>query len=379
MKKLIIVLLMFTVACSGGNNEAEAPSTLSPTASKETAASQPATAIPASTAIPTATNIPIEYSDGEFLNQPDGNSFRLMNYNINWDSIFPDDDIQNMSYRDINREEEFSRLVNAIQPDVICLEEINPRRDPQQVADMLIEITGDPNWKAVSERDNVIATRYDFIDGYTFDIADYPPELPQAIAMIDLPDENFGDIDIFIICAHFKAAGSSADIKLRQRQADILMNRIGDAMQPGGVIDLPINTPILLVGDFNIYDTDPAYHLVTMLIGDIIDEGRYGPDISPDWDGTDLTDALPSVNNEGLVFDTWRDDGSPYSAGPLDRIIYTDSVLSILNSFILDTTLLSDEALDQVRLEFGDVLFAGELGNYDHLPLIVDFEITITN
>ncbi|MBT3241108.1 MAG: hypothetical protein HON98_09215 [Chloroflexi bacterium] len=368
MKKYFLLILVFTVACTGKN--AEPVIEIVPTYTPQITA----TAVPP-TPLPTPTLVPVEYSDAEFLDFPDAVSFRLMDYNINWDSIFPDDDLQNMGYREINRQDEFSRLVNAIQPDIICLQEINPARKPQQIADMLIEITGDENWKAVSERDNVIATRFDFIEGYIFDISNYPPELPQAVSMIDLPDEKFGETDLFAICAHFKAAGTSSDIKTRQRQADVLLNRIGDAMTPGDSIDLPINTPYLLMGDFNVYDTDPAYHLTSMITGDIVDEDRYGGDISPDWDGTDLGDVYPSINNQGLDWDTWRDDGSPYSSGALDRILYTDSILKVINSAILDTTLLTDEAFDKYGLDFGDVLFASELGNYDHLPIVIDFEL----
>ncbi len=377
MKKYLILFLVLVVACNGNNKIIENEILSTPTSVPATAFEIPPTETPFPTATkePKATRNPDLLSDGEFLEFPEANSLRIMNYNINWDSIFPDDDKQNMSYRDINREEEFSRLVLAIQPDIICLQEVNARRDPQQVSDMLTEITGNPNWVAVNERDSLIATRFSFIEGYSFDFGQYPPELPQAIAMVDIPNDRFGEKDIFATCSHFKAAGNTGDIKLRQRQADILINRIGDAMTEGGVIDLPLNTPILMMGDYNIYDTDPAYHLVTLLTGDIIDEDRYGSDIHPDWDGTDLADVYPSINNQGKKFFTWKDAGSPYNPGALDRIIYTDSVLLVLNSFTLDTTKLTDEALDKYGLEFGDVLFASELGNYDHLPMVVDIEL----
>lgn len=63
------------------------------------------------------------------------------------------------------------------------------------------------------------------------------------------------------------------------------MNRVGDLLAIGGIIDIPVNTPIVLAGDFYVYVTDPAYHLVTLLAGDIIDKERYGADITLDWMG----------------------------------------------------------------------------------------------
>ena len=56
-------------------------------------------------------------------------------------------------------------------------------------------------------------------------------------------------------------------------------------------------------------------------------------------------------------------------------LLFSKVTLLAISNSILDTTLLSDSAFDLFGLEFGDVLFASELGNYDHLPMVVDFEI----
>jgi endonuclease/exonuclease/phosphatase family metal-dependent hydrolase len=212
------------------------------------------------------------------------------------------------------------------------------------------------------------------VDGYALDISSYPPEMPQAAALVDLPDDPFG-ADLWVVCAHFKSAGAAADIALRQRQADAIISEVGDALTIGDAIDLALNTPFLLMGDFNIYDTDPAAHYDTLVNGDIFDEDRYGPDILPDWDGSALGDALPSINQEGKLFYTWREDRSSFAPGPLDRILYTDSLLAIVNSFVLDTTKLSEAALAQFGLEKDDVLMNATPGFYDHLPIVVDFAL----
>jgi hypothetical protein len=112
-----------------------------------------------------------------------------------------------------------------------------------------------------------------------------------------------------------------------------------------------------------------------MLTGDIRNEDRFGADFGPDWDGTELTDALPSQNGLGLDFNTWRDDQSVFEVNVLDHIIYTDSVLMLENAFILNTKLLSDEGLELYGLHEDDVLLSPVTGYYDHLPLVVDFTI----
>ncbi|HEX9676084.1 MAG TPA: hypothetical protein VGA07_08895, partial [Anaerolineales bacterium] len=57
------------------------------------------------------------------------------------------------------------------------------------------------------------------------------------------------------------------------------------------------------------------------------------------------------------------------------RMFFTDSVLELGNTFILNTMLLSDEALELLGLQAGDVLLDLPSDYYDHLPLVVDFEL----
>ncbi|MCO6449303.1 MAG: endonuclease/exonuclease/phosphatase family protein [Caldilineales bacterium] len=334
------------------------------------------------TPTPIATEIPIltPTPDAElaFLDKPP-DTLRVLSYNINWDSIFPREQGGNHALRSYERVDEFRRIVKTIDPDVVCLQEINPNRKPQQVSDLLQEAlaeTGDEDtWQAIGRRDSFIVSRFDVMtEGYELVTPNFPLELAQAAALVNLPDEQY-DRDMYVLCAHFKASGGYYDIILRQRQADVIMRQIGDANTSGDNLDLPPDTPMLIMGDFNIYDTDPAYHLVTLLTGDVVDEERYGPDVIPDWDGTDLADALPSHNGLGDETYTWRDDSGPFNPGPLDRIIYTDSALAIENAFVFDTTLLSSDALDALGLQAEDVILDSETGEWDHLPLVVDFRL----
>ncbi|MDH3944146.1 MAG: endonuclease/exonuclease/phosphatase family protein, partial [Anaerolineae bacterium] len=223
-------------------------------------------------------------------------------------------------------------------------------------------------WNAINAKDNLILARYPLqLEGYQI------PGLPQATALIDLPDEAYGETDLYMICAHFKSGGALGDIFARQRQADTLIAQVRDFKTPGDNIDLPSGTPFILLGDFNVYDSDPAAHLTTMLTGDIDDEDKYGPDIAPDWDGTPLADALPFHNGGDRLTYTWRNDMEPFAPGPLDRILYSDSVLAIANAFVLNTMLLGPAELAALGLHAEDVMVQPARGNYDHLPIVVDF------
>jgi endonuclease/exonuclease/phosphatase family metal-dependent hydrolase len=345
----------------------------------------PQTDKPTTPSQPTFTSPPEnETIQAAFLQKRSPEFIRVMSFNINWDSIFSDDDPQDHPYREYSTGDAFIRILQAVRPDVLCLQEINPRRDPEQIVEILdaaLPLGSGESWYASSGFDNFIAARFPLGMqeekrmglGGTIDIG-------HALALVDLPDAVYQP-DLYLICAHFKSSGGETNIRMRQAHADGLVSWIGDLESEGGEMDLPENTPIILLGDFNVYDTDPAHHLVTMMEGDIVDETRFGPDISPDWDGTALADALPSHNAAGEVFYTWRDDTQEFNPGALDRILYTDSVISLEHAFVLDTTSMTDSDLAAAGLQAGDVTLDLESGLYDHLPLVVDisFKNGLTN
>lgn len=298
-----------------------------------------------------------------------------MSFNVGWDSIFPDDDPLNDPFRQDSSMPAFARILQAIEPDVLCLQEISPTRDPQQVGDILddmLPLQGGRRWQTHSGRDNVIAARYDLVMEDEERVISAAITNPgHAMALVDLPDGEYEN-DLYLICAHFKSQGGEANVRARQVQADAIISWLADAKLPGGKVDLPANTPVVLLGDFNVYDTDPAHHLVTLLSGDIINEAKYGEDIKPDWDESDLADALPHHNGVAEDVYTWRDDTQEFNPGALDRILYTDSVISVENAFVLNTEIMTEGELAAVGLQAGDVMLDPETGRYDHLPLAVD-------
>ncbi|HUU85254.1 MAG TPA: DUF2891 family protein [Phycisphaerae bacterium] len=323
--------------------------------------------------------VPLAFAEPPgFLQKPSPNAVRVMCYNVNWDAIFPDDDPKNHQWRSHDRSAEFLRVVRAVQPDVLCIQEIRAGRDPQDVGSILdtaLPLGDHRKWQVHQGEDNVIASRYPMAELAT----DTVPSTNRghAMALVDLPDAAY-PVDLYLINAHFKAAGGERNIQRRQQHADAIVHWIGDVKTIGGRIDVPSGTPVMIMGDLNVYDTDPHHHLTTLLTGDISDETTYGPDIAPDWDGTDLTDALPLHNGVGPERYTWRNDAGQFKPGPLDRIIYTDSVLSVANAFVLNTAAMSAEDLQAAGLQSSDVLLDPSSGNYDHLPLVVDFVVPTT-
>jgi endonuclease/exonuclease/phosphatase family metal-dependent hydrolase len=325
-----------------------------------------------------ASPIPSLTADDTFLDRQPG-TIRVMTYNVNWDSIFPDDDPQDDSFRSFNRVDAFGRILRATMPDILCLQEINARRKASDLAGYVAQAMGARDaeaWHAVHVNDDLIASRFGlFQKGYELVTGSTLNNLNQAAALVDLPDAAYGSTDLYMICSHFKSGGSASDISQRERQADVIMAQVRDFETPGGNLDLPPGTPFVILGDFNAYDTDPALQVQTLMKGDITDEERYGADREPDWDGTPLQDAHPSHNAQGIVFYTWRDDSQPFDPWPLDRVLFSDSVLHMQNAFVLDTTTLADDVLAAHGLQRDDVMLDPAAGNYDHLPIVVDFQM----
>ncbi|MGB0715817.1 MAG: endonuclease/exonuclease/phosphatase family protein [Phycisphaerae bacterium] len=308
-----------------------------------------------------------------FWNRPHERHVRVLVYNVHWDAIFAADDPDNHGWKKYNKQAEFERVLRATNPDIVCLQEINDRRDPNQLATMLdktLPIKGGSKWHAHIGSDNVIISKYP-LSMQSVD-TNPPTHRRHAAALVDLPDSKY-KADAYIINAHFKASGGERNIKRRQRHADAIVAWLRDAKTEGGEIDLPKNTPMFVVGDLNVYETDPHYHLTTLVFGDIIDEAEFGADTPPDWDGSQMTDLLPVHNGEGTVNWTWRDDTQDFKPGDLDHIIYSDSVIEVLHSFVLNTMTMSDEELAASGLERGDIMLDMPTGEYDHLPMVVDF------
>lgn len=313
--------------------------------------------------------------DVEFLQKASSQYIRVMSFNVGWDSIFPDNDPQNDRWRQDSSGVEFVRMLKAIAPDVVCLQEINPIRDPQQVGDILdaaLPLDGGRTWQTHSGQDNVIAARFDLsMEADKLVHRGRVTSFGHAMALVDLPDAEYEN-DLYLICTHFQSQGGQANVQARQKHADAIISWIGDIKTPGGEIDLPRGTPFMVLGDFNVYDTDPAHHLTTLLSGDVENEAKYGQDIMPDWDETRLADAMPHHNGVGEDVYTWRDDTQAFNPGILDRILYTDSVIRIESAFVLNTTMMTEAELEIVGLKAGDVMLDPETGRYDHLPLSVD-------
>lgn len=329
------------------------------------AAAQPAVAWPAP---PTS---------GTFLDRAPNSDLRFVSYNVLWNTIFEDVSPAQAA--------KFVRLMRALNPDVLALQEIglHPEdrgkqgaraRTASEVVDVMNAALPPPpgaTWHAWQGSDNVVVSKYPL----RMTLKDTTPagDRKQALALVDLPDDRF-HVDLYVFNNHYKCCGGEANDPQRQKQSDAIAAWIRDARTPGGHVDLPPGTPIIVAGDLNIVGGFGPVR--TLLEGDIVDEATYGPDAPPDWDDTAFTDLRPRHNGDGADEYTWRDDNDRWPPGRLDFIIYSDSVLEPARSFVLNTVSMSDLDLQATGLQRFDVTADDAGRTYDHLPLVVDFRVT---
>ncbi len=307
-------------------------------------------------------------SDGSF-------DLRVMTWNVWKGSILPPDGV---------RQESFKRIVRAVKPDVVCLQEVRgaKAKELSEMMDHLIPLGREIRWQVHSHpnTDNVVLSRYPLRLGEHELIIPLGPffdniSLGHIMCLVDVPD-SFHTSDVYVISTHVL---SGRNIRARERHTDSIARWLRGLISPNGPNSLAVGTGIVILGDLNVYggqSDDPARHLMTLLTGDIVDEATFGPDFAPDWDGTRLVEVKPRHNAREKDYYTWRVDKDTFPPDALDRIIYTDSALTVRKSFVLDTTRMTEKELHESGLLASDVLRAGKAGDFDHLPLVVDLGFT---
>ncbi|MEA2734994.1 MAG: hypothetical protein QOE14_1445, partial [Humisphaera sp.] len=281
-------------------------------------------------------------------------------------------------FADVNsiRSQKFARMVRAVDADIWALQECY-NHTPAQLKALMDTIApqGGSGWYVFKNgfNEHAIVSKYPI----SLTANNTAPAGYRAVAMarIDLPDPSFAR-DLYFMNAHYRCCGDTLNDPDRQKQSDAFVNWMRDARTPGGSIDLPDQTAMMVLGDFNIVGGPQP--LNTLLDGNIQNNLTYGGDSPPDWDGTANAQAIAYQNAvAGGDTWTWRDDTQIYNPGRLDYITYTDSVLAIQKSFVLNTVTMTAADRAAAGLQTYDSIYDNVGSVYDHLPVIADFQMTV--
>lgn len=285
------------------------------------------------------------------LGRDDPSHIRVMSWNILSDGLWTTSkfDAQN-------------RLLDRVDPDVMVLCEVwnhTAAETAARVETFLPSGVGEQWYAAKVDDGNVIVSRFPILQTWLINGA---TTWRESAALLDLGPSQAKDL--LFIAAHLRCCTDDAS---RQDEVDGIIEFLRDARTAGGVINLPVDTPIVMAGDMNLVGW--AQQLDTILTGDIVDNATYGVDSAPDWDGTDLA-FPPSRHADGRASYTWRSDSSTYYPGLLDWIFYTDSALTVHNHYILETRTLLPATLAANGLQATDIPTAS-----DHAPRVADFTV----
>jgi endonuclease/exonuclease/phosphatase family metal-dependent hydrolase len=256
-----------------------------------------------------------------------------------------------------DRQAKFQRILQALNPDIIALQE---HSEWNEIGDIISSWFPEDTWyQGYTFRDLVVLSKYPIINQANLISSE---RTMCALLQTDDPINPY----LLILNSHFSCCDNDDD---RQEQVDELVQVLREwRLNDNGPFELPEGTPMFHVGDFNFVGY--REQIETVSAGDIQDEATYGIDYPLDWDGTAITDLFSRHTHKRMAY-TWRSDGSSFNPGKLDYVLYTDSNLSILNHFVLNTLAMPDSVLNEWELEAEDTNEAS-----DHLPRIVDFMVT---
>jgi endonuclease/exonuclease/phosphatase family metal-dependent hydrolase len=290
------------------------------------------------------------------INRLETAPIRVLSYNVLFDQLF-DNGVQ----------DNYARIFKAIQPDIIGFQEIYDHSAQQTASKVssFIPLNGGAQWHSAKVQPDIIAvSKYPIISSHLIGTSSFSNSGNGAF-LIDLDPAT--DTKLLFVVAHPPCCDNEED---RQKEFDALMAFIRKAKAGTGPAPLSPNDPIIVMGDMNLVGLRQQQR--TLITGDIVDENTYGEDFHPDWNGDDFKDAKPLATNLPLAI-TWYDEGTSYSPGRLDYLVYTGSALNLENAFSLFTPALSSEELSEYDLEGDDVLWAS-----DHLPVVGDFSLDFT-
>ena len=179
-------------------------------------------------------------------------NLRLMTYNVFSNGL-----------KNNNRMDEHRRIFSSINADIITFQEC-----------------GNTDYNDVLEFLNTNTVDYPYIypdlNSGNLTVSKFPSIQSWQVAnkidaeLIDLPDSIYAS-DILVLNGHPPCCQNNLG---RQEHFDSLIEFIQDAKTPGGVIDLPTNTPISFSGDMNLVGYSEQYY--TIINGTISDTETYG-------------------------------------------------------------------------------------------------------
>ena len=256
---------------------------------------------------------------------------------------------------DPNRQSHFKRIIQALDPDIIALQE---HSEWGSIEDIIQSWFPNDNWNASwTYGDLVVLSNFSIIS-HTQLSSDR--SMAVLIETVDRIGKN-----LLVFNSHLSCCSNDED---RQDQVDSFTSdwrewRLNNTVP----FEIEESTPFIHVGDFNFVGY--RKQVETIRLGNIDNENEFGNDFYPDWDSTPIVELYPRHTHKRMGY-TWRNDNSSFNPGKLDYIFYSDATIDSGRNYILNTLSMDQASLNQYSLQEADTEIAS-----DHLPLVFDIKV----
>ncbi|MCC5875649.1 MAG: endonuclease/exonuclease/phosphatase family protein [Candidatus Sumerlaeia bacterium] len=265
----------------------------------------------------------------------------------------------------------YERYLLAMQPDIICFQEIysphssqrpdvtlrwTPEQARNWIASFLDPAPGE-QWHVAGSGDNVTISKWPIIG--TAGTSRY------LAAHIDMPEE-ISLHNLVIFNAHTPCCQNNSG---RDAVHDEISSMWRNLLNGTGPFVIDPNAAVIMAGDFNMVGF--VRQLETLRDGRIINNSNWGPSFSPARADGSLTSA-PLRHSHARDIYTWRRLGptySPFAPGKLDYIFFSGDVMELRRNFVLDTSTTPQAVLNQYNMTANLSESAS-----DHLVMVADFE-----
>ncbi len=255
--------------------------------------------------------------------------------------------------------ERFVRVLAAIDPDVILLQELTDRDSAAQLELLLNRprpAEGLNKWTVAFGAGGgnlrcAVASKLPLQAAEPFQLLPYPfwrdQSLRVAGAVIETANKRLLCVSIHLRCCG--RAGGREDF-IRGLEAEVIRERL-QAMVERDSFD-----GVIVAGDFNLVGSRRPLDLLTSRL---------------DITGLSLIEAEP-YQLDSLSNATWSDRKQPLVPGRLDYLLFSNNAVALRSTFVLDARDLDPDALHRLGLRSDDTASAS-----DHFPVVADVQWTV--
>jgi endonuclease/exonuclease/phosphatase family metal-dependent hydrolase len=275
--------------------------------------------------------------------------------------------------RMLERPEPFSRILAALSPDVVLLDEVPPGATEDHIRNLLAHLADFTKWSITpgenggSQR-GAVASRFATTAVPGLSRIVYPDSTLRVMGGTSSPglmdvarnarsgaipahgtEVNQGDRRILVVTLDLVCCGNSATAA-QDRVRRIEAAAIRAAVH--ATLNREAFDAVLIGGDFN-------------LVGSQFPLDELSRDL--DLDGGDLS-VVEALQLDGLSSATWDEGSGPFPPGQLDYLLYSDRSLEVRRAFVFDSEDLAPDWLAAHGLQAEDSDLAS-----DHRPVVADF------